>query len=181
MPDIDFQALDGHRTLDVLDDLADLYVRVHTEPPYNSAPKFSRDRFVDRTREQAMASGFALITGRCDGELVGFAFGFSMMPGAWWANASPPPAKVLRASKFALVEFVVAKAWRGQGAGRHLLGALLEGRAEEYATLAAVVDADAYGLYLRWGWRKVAEFRVEPPYSDALVLPLPPVAQDEDA
>ncbi|WP_067471568.1 GNAT family N-acetyltransferase [Actinomadura hibisca] len=181
MPNIDFQNLDGHQALDVLDDLADLYVQVYAEPPYNSAPKFSRDRFVERTREQAMASGFALVTGRCDGELLGFTFGFSMMPGAWWANASPPSAEVLEASKFALVEFVVAKAWRGQGIGRRLLSALLKGRAEEYATLAAVIDADAYGLYLRWGWQKVAEFRVEPPHSDALVLPLHPVAQARDA
>lgn len=114
MPPIEFQTLDGHQALDVLDELADLYVRVYAEPPYDSAPKFSRERFTERTREQALASGFVLVTARRRDALAGFAFGFSMMPGAWWANASMPPAEVLKASKFALVEFIVEKDMRGR-------------------------------------------------------------------
>lgn len=173
MPDeITVSAHDRSEALDVLDELADLYEQVYAEPPYNAGPKFSRARFLDRTRDQVLASGVRLLTVRRGPDLVGFAFGFSMMPGAWWANASPPPREVLDADKFAVVELVVSRPERGQGLGRRLLDGLLAGRAERFATLAAVVEADAYGMYLRWGWEKVGEFRVEPPFSDALVLPL---------
>lgn len=158
--------------LDMLEEIADLYEAVHAEPPYGSAPKFGRDRFVRRTREQALSSGWTLITARRGGVLVGFAFGFAMLPGAWWRNASAPPDEVRAADKFAVIELAVAEPERGRGLGRMLLDGLLADRTERYATLAVVIGADAYGMYLRWGWKKVAEFRVEPPFSDALLLPL---------
>jgi GNAT superfamily N-acetyltransferase len=67
---------------------------------------------------------------------------------------------------------LVDRQQRGHGLGQALLDALLQERPESVATLAAVIEADAYDWYLRRGWRKVAEFRVEPPYSDALALDL---------
>ncbi len=170
---IELRAHDGRAASAMLEELADLYKRVYAEPPYDSAPKFSRARFLERTRDQAASSGFTLVTARRDTGLSGFAFGFSMAAGGWWAAASLPSWDVVDASKFAVVELIVDRAERGRGLGRRLLDALLESRPEPYATLAAVVDADAYGWYLRHGWRKVAEFRAEPPHSDALVLSLP--------
>lgn len=174
MPDeISVSAHDRSDALDILDELADLYEQVYAEPPYNAGPKFTRARFLDRTRDQVLSSGFRLLTARRSDALVGFAFGFSMTPGAWWANASPPCHEVLDAEKYAVVELVVSKPERGRGIGRRLLAGLLAGRPEGFATVAAVVGADAYGMYLRWGWKKAGEFRVEPPFSDALVLPMP--------
>ncbi|WP_131738640.1 GNAT family N-acetyltransferase [Actinomadura roseirufa] len=165
--------VDDHRAaLDALDELADLYEQVYAEPPYRSAEKFSRPRFLARTRDQALASGFRLVTARRNAVLVGFAFGFSMMPGAWWANASPPSRTHLDADKYAVIELVVSKPERRHGLGRRMLEHLLAGRPERYATLAAVIDADAYDMYLQWGWEKAGEFRAEPPFSDVLVLPL---------
>ncbi|RFS81230.1 GNAT family N-acetyltransferase [Actinomadura spongiicola] len=172
---------DRQAALDGLDKLTPLYQQVYAEPPYNSAPKFSLPRFRERTREQTLASGFRLVTARRDRALVGFAFGFSMMPGAWWANASTPPREVLDTDKYAVVELVVSKTERGRGLGRLLLNRLVAGRPERFATLAAVVEADAYEMYRRWGWKKVGEFRAEPPYSDALVLPLRSDAGDSAA
>ncbi|WP_242906428.1 GNAT family N-acetyltransferase [Actinomadura terrae] len=163
---------DRSEALDLLDELADLYQQVYAEPPYNAGPKFSRARFLDRTRGQTLASGFRLVVARRKTVPIGFAFGFSMMPGAWWANASPPPHEVLEADKYAVVELVVSKPERGHGLGRLLLNRLLAERSERFATLAAVLESEAYGIYLRWGWEKVGEFRVEPPFSDALVLEL---------
>ncbi|OLT17694.1 hypothetical protein BJF79_17660 [Actinomadura sp. CNU-125] len=118
------------------------------------------------------ASGFSLVEVRRDERLAGFAFGFSMRRGGWWANASLPPPDVLDAPKFAVVELVVERTERGAGLGGALLDALLCERPEPIATLAAVLGADAYGWYVRRGCRKAAEFRVEPPHSDALVLDL---------
>ncbi|WP_395103674.1 GNAT family N-acetyltransferase [Actinomadura sp. SCN-SB] len=163
----------GHIPLGTLDEMADLYERVYAEPPYDSAPKFSRARFASRTREQALTRDFTLITARRDGVLAGYTFGFPMPPGAWWAAASRPSAAILAAPKFAVIELMVDRPRRREGIGRALLSALLDNRPEPYATLAAVVNADAYGWYLRNGWRKTGEFRVEPPFADALLLDLP--------
>jgi GNAT superfamily N-acetyltransferase len=170
--DVDLRIHDGRAPLGMLEELADLYERVYVEPPYNSAPKFSRARFLQRTGDQAQSPGFTLITAHQDEHLVGLAFGFSMAPGRWWGSASSPPQEVLNASKFAVIELLVDRQQRGHGLGQALLDALLQERPESVATLAAVIEADAYDWYLRRGWRKVAEFRVEPPYSDALALDL---------
>lgn len=170
MSDVVLTHLDGAEAAEFLDECAGLYVQVYAEPPYDSAPKFSRDRFLSRTRRQTTSSGFTMVTARQDGLLVGFAFGFSMPPGSWWANASLPAAEVLDAAKFAVVELVVDRRHRGHGLGTTLLGMLLEKRPEPYTTLAAVIGAHAYDWYLRSGWCKVSEFRAEPPFSDALLL-----------
>ncbi|TNY34528.1 GNAT family N-acetyltransferase [Thermomonospora catenispora] len=138
--------------------------------PYHAAPTFSRGRFPVRTRRQTASPGFTLLAARREGALVGFAFGLPMAPGSWWANASPPPAEVLNAAKFAVIELVVARRWRRRGLGGELLRTLSKGRPEPYATLAAVIGSPAHAWYLRSGWRKVGEFRVEPPFSDALLL-----------
>ncbi|RSN46670.1 GNAT family N-acetyltransferase, partial [Actinomadura sp. WAC 06369] len=118
MPGVELRVDDGRRALAMLDGLADLYERVYAEPPYDSAPKFSRARFVERTRGQAAASGFTLVTALRDERLLGFAFGFSMAAGGWWAAASLPSWDVVDASKFAVVELIVDRAERGRGLGR---------------------------------------------------------------
>jgi GNAT superfamily N-acetyltransferase len=169
----DLRRDDGHTTLGLLNEMAVLYERVYSEPPYNSAPKFSPARFVSRTREQAMMPEFALVTARRDGVLAGYTFGFPMPPGGWWVAASRPGDGILYSPKYAVIELMVDKTHRKNGIGRALLATLLDGRPERYATLAAVTKADAYGWYLRNGWRKTAEFRLEPPYADALLLDLP--------
>ncbi|GLZ08738.1 hypothetical protein Acsp03_62040 [Actinomadura sp. NBRC 104412] len=169
---VELEVPHGGEAPQMLDELAGVYVPVYAEPPYNSAPKFSRRRFEDRTRSQMRAPGFRLVTARDGGRLVGFAFGFTMPAGSWWGNASAPPGEVLQERKFAVIELILDREHRGRGTGGALLDKLLEGRAERWATLAAVIGADAYAWYLRRGWRKVAEFRAEPPYSDALVLDL---------
>jgi GNAT superfamily N-acetyltransferase len=166
--------------LGVLEEMAAIYERVYAEPPYNSAPKFSPTRFVSRTREQAMTPDFTLVTARRDGALAGYTFGFPMPPGGWWVGASKPPNGILVSRKFAVIELLVDKPHRKKGIGQALLGALLDGRPEIYATLAAVIKADAYGWYLRNGWRKTGEFRTEPPYANALLLDLPPATSGRE-
>lgn len=168
MPDIRHQ--DRQYVLQHLEELADLYEAVYAEPPYNAAPKFSRGRFLERTRDQVLGTGFALVAAHDNDALIGFAFGFTLPAGGWWGNATFPPETLKAASKFAVVELVVARPSRGLGLGRQLLDALLADRSEPYATLAAVLDAPAYEMYMRWGWTKVGEFRKEPPYSDALAF-----------
>ncbi|GAB3654886.1 hypothetical protein GCM10027589_13860 [Actinocorallia lasiicapitis] len=160
----------------LIDDLADVYEQVYAEPPYSSAPKYSRDRFVSRFRNQILSPGFALVTVEENAALAGFATGFALDAGSWWANTTPPPQPLADSDVFAIVELILLPGHRGHGKGKALLDELLAGRPEPYATLAAVLDAPAYEKYLRWGWVKVGEFRAEPPYSDALAFRLTPDA-----
>lgn len=171
MPELSYAHLNELDTVQHLDELADLYVRVHAEPPYNSAPKYSREAFLSRTKSQLAKPGFALVTASESQALVGFAFGFQMGPGAWWANATPLPPEISRASKFAVIELLVDARHRGSGIGRELAEQLLAERDEEYATLAARREAPAHGMYLRWGWKPVGRFTT-PPYSDVMIVSL---------
>ena len=172
MPDIVYERLGDLDAVKQLDELADLYVKVYAEPPYDGGPKYTRQAFLARTKGQLIAPGFTLITARDAGALVGFSFGFQMGPYGWWANATEAPPEVLRASKFAVVELLVDISHRGRSIGRSLTGRLLADRSEEYATLAARPDAAAHAMYLRWGWKVVGRFTTRLPPSNAMVLPL---------
>jgi GNAT superfamily N-acetyltransferase len=110
-----------------------------------------------------------------DGRIVGYTFGFPMAAGAWWASdAEKPPPEVLDPPKFAVIELIVASAYRGRGIGRELLDRLLEDRPEPHAMLTAVPEAPARGMYARWGWVQVGTARHTPdaPVMDQLVLRL---------
>lgn len=172
-----FHRGDGVAAAAMLDEMADLYREVYAEPPYNSGPLWHEDAFRDRTRRQVDARGFACVWARHDSfYLAGFAFGFTMPRGAWWSgvSADPPPDEVLAGEKFAVIELIVARPWRGRGVGRQLLGMLLEGRREPYAMLTAVPDAPARQIYDHWGWRQAgrAQHTADAPVMDQLILEL---------
>jgi GNAT superfamily N-acetyltransferase len=161
-----------------LDEIADLYERVYAEPPYNGGPLFSRTRFLERTDTQKTAAGFSLVVARAAGELAGFSFGFTFGAGRWWGGKTQPapPADVLEPAKFAVIELVVGKPWRGQRVGRALMTSLLAKRSEPYATLLSEPDAAARRIYEHWGWHHVADVQPadDAPWMHALVLPLAP-------
>lgn len=158
----------------LLDELTKLYAEVYAEPPYNSGPLFGLDSFTARTTRQASRPGFAISWARSsEGELIGFSFGLPFESGKWWAgNASPPPAEILEAPKFAVIELVVAGSWRGRGVGRELIGDLLGRRTEAFAILTADPDAPARRIYEHWGWEQVGTARHtdDAPLMDQLVL-----------
>ena len=161
----------------MLDELATVYLEVYAEPPYNSGPLVSEDAFRGRTGRQAVRDGFTIITAREGRTLVGFSFGLPFAAGAWWAGAAtPPPGDVLAGEKFAVIELVVRKPWRGRGLGRRLLAELLAGRPEPFAILTAVAAAPARELYARWGWEQTgtAQHTPDADVMDQLVLRLTP-------
>lgn len=172
---VTFERGDGVTALAALDELARVYVEVYAEPPYNAGPLFSVESFLYRTRRQTTRSGFAIVLARSAGDIVGFAFGFTFEAGSWWSgDAQPPPAEILNAEKFAVIELALRRPWRGHGLGRRLLDELLDDAPGEYATLTAVADAPARDLYTRWGWRQIgtAQHTPDAPVMDQLVLPL---------
>jgi GNAT superfamily N-acetyltransferase len=172
MTEIVFERHSGGQTLAMLDTIADLYTAIHSEDPRESGGIFSRPSFMARTRMQALDAGFGLITAVADDTLAGFSFGYPFPRGRWWADSTPPDPDVLNSAKFAVIELDVEKTYRGQGLAKKLLGNLLANRAEEFATLAAIPDTQAWAMYLRWGWHKAAMLGGEGPAMDALLLPL---------
>jgi GNAT superfamily N-acetyltransferase len=171
------QLHDNVAAADLLDQIADVYVEARAEPPYDTNPAiWSREAFVDRTRQQVRNPGFVLVTAHIHDELVGFAFGLPFESGRWFRGSSEPPAEILAATKFAVIELNVRKPWRRRGIGRALLDELLDGRPEGYAMLTSLPEAAAYRMYERWGWRPVATMLPEsglPPWG-TLVFPLQP-------
>lgn len=166
----------GHATgpewLKNLDEVTDLYLQIHAD---DDSSIYTREAFVERTTGQATRDGFGAVWARCEGALVGFAFGLRLPPGAWWAGkADTPPSKILQAPKFAVIELNVAAPWRGKGIGRTLHDKLLEARPEPYAILTTRPDRPARAMYARWGWTSIgtAQHAPDAPIMDQLVLRL---------
>jgi GNAT superfamily N-acetyltransferase len=154
----------------------DAYEEIYSEPPYNASPLFTRSRFVERTRSQVNRPGFELVEAVDGTTLAGFAFGFIMEAGRWWAGETTEPPKGVRdAAKLAVIELILRKPYRGQGIGKGLLSELLGGRPEPYATLLSHPDAPAHARYERWGWRVVGTCTPAPdaPAMDAMLIELP--------
>lgn len=177
MPDdIIVARTDGADIDEILPEMTNLYREVYAEPPYNSGPLFDIDAFQTRTRRQATRAGFTLITARDDDtSMIGFAFGVPFAAHQWWSGeATPPPAEILAAPKFAVIELVVRQSRRGHGIGHNLMTTLLADRPEPYAFLTAFPDAAAREVYRRWGWTQVgtAHHTPDSPVLDSLVLPL---------
>jgi GNAT superfamily N-acetyltransferase len=158
-----------------INELAELYAEVYAEPPYDSGPLWSPSAFIDRTRRQADRDGFTFLAALVGHQAVGFSFGLPFQEGAWWSgDATEPPTHLRAASKFAVIELIVRKEWRGVGIGHQLLDRLLASRGEQYAILTAMPNADARSMYERWGWVQTgtAHHTPDSPVLDALARPL---------
>jgi GNAT superfamily N-acetyltransferase len=163
-PAVSFERLDGDQAAAIVDGLSGLYREVYAEPPYewDEEPAVL---FGERFAEQRRAPGFALVAARVGGELVGFAFGVTLRPSTpWWQNlVEPLPESVTRewpGRTLAVVELLVRAPWRRQHVGQHLHDLLLDGRAEERATLTVLPAAEAArAAYDRWGWQVVGRKR----------------------
>lgn len=167
----------GSSAAEVLtDEYVNAYLEIHAEPPYNSNPNSSRERYLARTRRQVESPGFQLVSCRDDaGALIGWTFGLPFAAGGWWGGAtSPAPEEVLRSEKFAVIELNVIRSRRGQGYGRRLLTSLLDSRPEPWATLLSLPAAPAHAMYEHLGWRVVGTNQPAPDaeIADVLVLRL---------
>jgi ribosomal protein S18 acetylase RimI-like enzyme len=166
-----YQLLDGAAAAEREDDRLALAAEVYGNPGDPAAARQARVR-----RRQP---GFALAEARHGGYLVGYAAGMPLRPStSWWRELTTPlPAAVTTehpGRTFALTDLVVRASWRRQGIGRELYDLLLDGRAEERATLVVSPGAGAAQHAFRsWGWRKVARARGDDPAApvlDVLVL-----------
>ncbi|WBB94159.1 GNAT family N-acetyltransferase [Verrucosispora sp. WMMC514] len=173
MADLVWTLVDADTARTMTDEIRDLYAVVYAEPPYCEGPEHVR-QFGRWWSDHLRQPGFTLATARDAGRLVGAVYGHTMPPGDWMEpDADEPPAGLRQATKLFVVEWMVLGGYRGQGVGRRLLGMLLDGRAEQWAVLAANPAAPARRLYERMGWQQHGQIRPRTiPDMDVMVLRL---------
>ena len=139
------------------------------------------DGFPRRLGVWRRQRGFVLAEARHGGYLVGYACGMPLRPSTdWWRDVTTPlPAAITDehpGRTFALTQLLVRGSWRRQGIATELLDLVLNGRAEERATVKLPTGAAAAQTVFRnWGWAKVARTRgpsPSAPVSDILTRPL---------
>ncbi|MEJ3745542.1 GNAT family N-acetyltransferase [Actinomycetes bacterium KLBMP 9797] len=171
--DVQYALLTGEQAGPLVPDLVDLYAAVYSAPPYEEGPE-QVGEFATKIRNELERPGFRQTCAFLDGQLIGAAYGWTMEAGSWWSNAeNDPPAEILNAPKFAIMEWIVELEHRGRHIGETVIRMLLADRTESWATLASDPRSAARGMYERAGWRQVGRSKL--PWGtamDVLVLPL---------
>ena len=115
-----------------------------------------REEVWDR---HALREGFRLARVRQDGELAGFAYGYTGRRGQWWTDhvaavLDPDVAETWLGDHFELVSIGVLPQARGRGLGSRLLEGLTGGLPHRRWLLMSTADEDdpARRLYARHGW-----------------------------
>jgi GNAT superfamily N-acetyltransferase len=155
---VSFMHHDGAEAAGLLVELCDAYADAYgVEPGEEKTAAFRR-----RAAKQFSRPGFALVTAREGGRLVGFVYGYRLPAGDthWWGGVQPEPAaeflQETGARTWVLSEIEVRRGWQRKGVGRALHDAALGARGEERATLATGPDAAVQPVYESWGWRRWA-------------------------
>jgi GNAT superfamily N-acetyltransferase len=151
-------------------------IALHDEVFGTDDPGFPRRLGVWRRQP-----GFVLAEARHGGYLVGYACGLPLRPSTdWWRDVTAPLPAALTdehpGRTFALTQLLVRGSWRRQGIATELLDLILNGRAEDRATVKLPpAAAAAQSVFRNWGWAKVARTRgpsPSAPVSDVLTRPL---------
>jgi len=151
------------------------HIALHDEVFGSDDPGFARRLAVWRRQP-----GFVLADARHGGYLVGYACGMPLRPSTdWWRDVTAPlPASIIDehpGRTFALTQLLVRGSWRRQGIGTELLDLVLNGRAEERATIKLPPSAAPAAVFRNWGFAKVARSRgpdPSAPVSDILTRAL---------
>jgi GNAT superfamily N-acetyltransferase len=141
-------------------------------------PFFSIPRYWGRLEAYASRDGFSVVTGRIDGELIGYALGFTLPSGSgWWkglkTRVDPALLQEDGTRTFAIAELMVLAQWRRRGYAHRMHDSLIGSRFEPRATLLVLPDnIPARTAYLAWGWYKLGDLRPfdDAPLYDAMIL-----------
>ncbi|MEV0269923.1 GNAT family N-acetyltransferase [Hamadaea sp. NPDC050747] len=168
---------------DHLSTLLDVYAEIYADKLAD--PFFGVPRYQERLEAYAARSGFGLAIGNLDGEVIGYALGFTLPQGSgWWRGLLEDVDPTLVAEDgsrtFAITEIMVREPWRRRGYAKALHDAILEGRSERRATLLVLPDnLPAQAAYRSWGWHRVGGIKPfdDAPVYDAMILTLRPEDQ----
>lgn len=154
--------------------LRPIYFRAYDEEPYNYT-EADADEFVERMTSQLEHPHFRLVLAMENEDVAGFSYGYQFPTELWWRGArTPAPEEVAEGTKYAVIEIVVDRPYRGKGIAKGLMDELLADQSEEWGVLLAKPGALAHGMYQRWGWQIVGQVQSYPhwPVDDAFVLEL---------
>ena len=162
MDDVAVSLADAARGRELIDAICEVYDEVFSAPPF-----FWRDDESQLHRERLAGllddPTFGLATATVAGELVGFAYGFTIPADTQrWQRlkeeVDPETAREWPGRTFLLFDYAVRAPLRGRGIGKALHDLLLSSRSEERATLTVQPTAvDTKRIYERWGWRMVGQ------------------------
>ncbi|WP_405787665.1 GNAT family N-acetyltransferase [Streptomyces sp. NBC_01367] len=153
-------------TPDLRATIADVYAQVRAD--LLDHPNYRVDVFLERLDRHAAEPGWAVaVAYTSDGAAVGYAYANTVGPGdRWWKRMTVPVTPRFTArDTVAVKEIGVIPAQRGVGLARRMHDALLDGRAEPYATLMvnpAAGEGKVMRLYEGWGYREIGAVQPSP-------------------
>ena len=139
--------------------LVDVYRRAFAAPPYG-VDEGEVASFANRLPQHAGYRGFRCCAAQevHTGRVVGFAYGYTSMPGQWWrdivaAAMDPHTAEHWLSDAFEFVELGVLPEFQGRGIGGRLHDVLLDRLPHRTAVLStARQETPALHLYRNRGW-----------------------------
>ena len=153
---------------------AEVYAREIAEDEF-----FSVGSFEDRLRGHTSAPNWEAVVGSVDGQVVGYAYGYTLRAGrSWWVALRTPVddeslIEETGSRTFGLAEIMVKGPWRKRGIARAIHDELLARRAEERAALFVErAHPRVRALYEGWGYRWLGEVLPFPdaPVYDAMIM-----------
>jgi ribosomal protein S18 acetylase RimI-like enzyme len=131
----------------------------------------------DRLPRHAGRDGFVFLVARGEGQVAGFAYGYSGAYGQWWTDhvaealSDEQRAVWLDPPHFEVVELHVRPAYQRSGVGSRLLAQLLSLQAHDRALLSTQRGSrKARAFYAKNAWQELAEVDFGPGYPPYLVL-----------
>lgn len=147
-----------HQLAPLLPEIVEVY-RDGFATNQDEADRFRTDQLVKHPQRK----GFLLAYATVDDQLAGFGYGYTGQAGQWWTDRMRErvPAEVYAEwfeGHFELVELAVRPAFQRNGIGSALHDRLIDGLPHERGLLTTgKVDSPAQRLYLRTGWRVLAD------------------------
>ncbi|MDP9352138.1 MAG: GNAT family N-acetyltransferase [Chloroflexota bacterium] len=151
--------LGAHELEAFQDQLQSVYAEAFAEPPYNRR-EGDVLAFERQLLRHATYPDFRCLAALSedDGRVLGFAYGYTGVPGQWWhdqisARMDPELAREWLPDHFELVELAVSPHAQGGGIGGRLHDALLAGLPHPTACLStSQLETTALRMYRKRGW-----------------------------
>jgi GNAT superfamily N-acetyltransferase len=163
-----FSGLTLEAFANMLPGMAEIYTQAFSGPPYNK-PADELDSFSEDAREHAARPGFRACAAvepgldRTAGRLVGFAYGYQLLPEYWWyRQVEPHLAQLAQAfwlqDSFELTQMAVLPESQGYRIGRQLHDLLLQDLPYRHGLLSTLFgETRATALYRQCGWQVLLE------------------------